>query len=168
MGIKNFNKNIRTYYNASFKKEWLPYYDNVYIDLNFALHSSSCGAKTINEIYSKLFKFVENILLDIHPNKKIYFSTDGSAPISKLLLQRIRRLNISKNDVDNNEATSLLFTPGTNFMTTLKNVMSNFMKYLSFVFSVEVEFISQEFDEAELKIISRKRVVQLSFKKSYL
>jgi hypothetical protein len=151
MGIKDFNKCIKKEYPNAYKKNWQNAYDNVYIDLNFALHRSTDKVKKINEMYSKLFKFVENILLDLNPKKKICFTSDGSAPLAKLLEQRKRRQGASKKSSDV-EASSILFTPGTEFMTTLKEKMKEFMLYLSFVFNVDVEFLDEAYDEAELKL----------------
>lgn len=152
MGIKDFNKNIKQEYSEAFKNTWLQSYDYIYIDLNFALHNCSHEIKIINDIYCRLFKFIENILLEINPRKKIYFTSDGSAPLSKLLLQRERRSAKARSIENINDASSLLFTPGTEFMNSLKTKMTTFMTYLSCVFKVEVEFLEKDSDEAELKL----------------
>lgn len=151
MGIDKFNKNIKQEYPTAFKIKWLESYDYVYIDLNFALHYSTHGVKNINELYSRLFKFIENILLEVCPKKKIYFATDGSAPLAKLLLQRKRRSDMSKM-IDTHDVSGLMFTPGTKFMMSLENEMQLFIKYLSYIFNVEIEFLNLNYDEAELKI----------------
>lgn len=158
MGIKDFNKNIKQEYPEAFKSIWLSFYDYIYIDLNFALHHCSHEVKLISDIYCRLFKFIENILLETNPRKKIYFTADGSAPLSKLLLQRDRR-SVKARSIENiEEASSLLFTPGTEFMNTLKTEMNTFMIYLSHVFNVEVEFLEKDSDEAELKL--KKKIME--------
>lgn len=152
MGIKDFNKNMKHEYPEAFKSVWLSGYDYVYIDLNFALHHCSHEIKKINDIYCRLFKFIENILLEINPQKKVYFTSDGSAPLAKLLLQRERRSAKARSIENIHDASSLLFTPGTEFMNQLKTEMTTFMTYLSYVFNVEVEFLEKDSDEAELKL----------------
>lgn len=159
MGILNFNKSIKSKYPNAFRTSWLQTYDHIYIDLNFALHYSSYGTVKKTEIYSRLFKFIENIILELIPTKSIVFACDGSAPLSKLVLQRKRRLNMSRGieisniTIDPNvDASSLLFTPGTDFMMSLEDKMNDFMLYLKLVFNVDVEFMDHEYDEAELKL----------------
>lgn len=152
MGIKDFNKNIKQEYPEAFKSSWLSFYDYIYIDLNFALHHCSHEIKKVNDIYCRLFKFIENILLETNPRKKVYFTSDGSAPLAKLLLQRDRRSTKARSIENIEEASSLLFTPGTEFMNTLKIEMNTFMTYLSHIFNVEVDFLEKDSDEAELKL----------------
>lgn len=158
MGIKDFNKNNKQEYPDAFRDQWLSSYDYTYIDLNFALHHCSYEVKTKQDIYFRLFKFIENTLLEINPKKKVYFTSDGSAPLAKLLLQRARRSLKAKSIENINDASSLLFTPGTEFMNSLKSDMSVYMKYLSNVFNIEVEFLEKDFDEAELKL--KKKIME--------
>lgn len=158
MGIKDFNKNIKQEYPEAFKSVWLSFYDYIYIDLNFALHHCSHEIKKLDDIYCRLFKFVENILLETNPRKKVYFTSDGSAPLAKLLLQRDRRSVKAKSIENIEEASSLLFTPGTEFMNTLKIEMNAFMTYLSHIFNVDVEFLEKDSDEAELKL--KKKIME--------
>ncbi len=148
MGIVNFHKFLKEKYNDAFKKTWLETYDHIYIDLNYALHYSSYGAHTEKEIYTRLYKFIENTLLELVPTKTVVLATDGSAPLAKLLLQRRRRMNISKNSSNN---FGLLFTVGTKFMESLNEKMMDFMKYIEIVFCIKVEFIGGV-DESELKL----------------
>lgn len=153
MGIKDFNKNICSLYPDAFKTTWLESYDYVYIDLNFALHYCSHEVTTNDDIYYRLFKFIENILLEVNPTKKVYFATDGSAPLAKLLLQRERRSR-------NKNSSSIQFTPGTQFMSNLKSETQLFMTYLSHVFNIKVEFLDEINDEAELKL--KKKIMDNS------
>lgn len=150
MGITDFHKFIKQHYINSFKSEWLPHYDHVYIDINYCLHYCSYGARNINDIYIRFYKFIENILLELSPTKSIVFGSDGSAPLAKLLLQRKRRLMMSQNI--GLESLSLMFTPGTEFMKNLNNKMENFLKYINMLFNVDVIFLQSDIDEAELKL----------------
>ena len=147
MGIANFHKFLKEKYSTAFKKSWLKTYDHVYIDINYALHYSSYGAKNEKEIYTRLYKFIENVLIELSPTKTVVLAIDGSAPLAKLLLQRKRRMN----SIQDSTNFGILFTAGTNFMETLCEKMSGFIKYIEMVFCIEVEFMGDK-DESELKI----------------
>lgn len=158
MGIENFHKWVRDNYPESFNKSFLDHYDNVYIDLNYALHNCSYGAKTIDDIYAKLFKFILEVCAQTNPTHTLTLATDGSAPLSKLLLQRKRRLGKVAEE-DDTLSLSLMFTPGTNFMTTLEDKLQNIAKYIEVIYNIQVKMELKENDEAELKL---KRQVQRS------
>ena len=115
MGITNFHKWLRENYPQSIKSHWIDSYDNVYIDLNFVLHYCYYGVNTITDIYIKLQSYIESILQLLQPQQNVIFATDGTAPLAKLILQRKRRLNISKQNA-NKDFSSVIFTPGTHFM----------------------------------------------------
>jgi len=153
MGIPNYHKFIHETYPTAFRSFWLNTYDHVYIDINYALHYSSYGAKTKEELIPRLCKFIELVLIELSPTKTVTLAIDGSAPLAKLMVQKQRRSNISKTD-----GFGLLFTPGTIFMESLSEKLSGFFKYISCVFGVIVEFLGGK-DEAELKI---KRKIQHS------
>jgi hypothetical protein len=152
MGITGFHKCIREKYGGSFKKTWVDSYDHVYIDINFALHYCSYGAKSIDEIYERLFKFFDNILQELTPAKSLTIAADGAAPLSKLLLQRKRRLTISRNLQKDIESSSLMFTPGTKFMNEIKERMSKYMKYIEKAYCIKINYLNLNKDEAELKL----------------
>ena len=163
MGIKGFHKFIREKYPSCLQHKWSDSYEHCYIDINFALHFCSYNVSNVDQLYMKLFGFFDNILKDIVPTKSLTIAADGAAPLSKLLLQRKRRLTnlkkISKKTTDDSDSdagsqavTSLMFTPGTLFMKNLKENMSAYMEYISKSYGIDVEFMDINFDEAELKL----------------
>lgn len=152
MGITDFYKSIRTKYPKAFKPIWHESYDHVYIDINCALHMSSIGAQNVDDIYGKLIKFMDGVIQEVIPTKSLVVCTDGSAPLSKLMLQRKRRLMKVKDDITNMEISSLIFTPSTEFMTNLKNKLSKYLKFIGQLYSIKVDYLDPDIDEAELKL----------------
>jgi 5'-3' exonuclease len=159
MGILNFHKWLKDNYSECFKSCWKQSYDHVYIDLNYALHCCSYNVKTTDEIYDKLFIFIEQVCNETKPNKSITLANDGVAPLSKLLLQRKRRLEKSTNENEKDITTisSLMFSPGTQFMDNLKDNMNNFINYIKFIYKIDIILNLETFDEAEIKL---KRHIQ--------
>lgn len=154
MGIHNFHKWIKEVYPAAFKTKWLHSYDNCYIDINFALHHCSYNAKDIDDIYSKLFCFIIDVLHITMPRKSLIISADGAAPLSKLLLQRERRLTKSKSDNSDSidHISSIMFTPGTFFMNSLHKKLLNMIDFIEKVYNIYVDCDVDSYDEAELKL----------------
>lgn len=152
MGIKNFHKFIKQYYNKAFNKEWLLTYDHLYIDVNFSLHHCSYGAKSIEEIYARLFNFLNSLIQEIVPTKTLTLSSDGSAPLSKLMEQRKRRIGIYRNLSEKCEVSSLMFTPGTKFMEDLKLKLNKYLNYIMTVYQIKAQYLDPDIDEAELKL----------------
>lgn len=155
MGITNFHKMIKEHYPEAFKKKWINYYDNVYVDLNFVLHYCSFSSSSEEEVFSKVYTFFDNILVELSPTKSLTICSDGVAPLAKLILQRQRRLNVSKNlseNNNNNNFTTMMFTPGTNFMKELKFKLSNYFDYISNVYGIQINYLDDRIDEAELKL----------------
>jgi len=152
MGILNFHKSIKQKYPAAFRGHWYNSYDHVYIDINFALHYCSYGANNTQEIYNRLIKFIDGIIQEVVPTKSLVMCTDGSAPLAKLLLQRKRRLTMSRKLDPNVECSSLIFTPSTEFMNNLKKKLSNYFKYIEKAYVIDVEYLDGNIDEAELKL----------------
>ena len=152
MGIKDFYKTMKKRYSGAFQKEYYGSYDYVYIDINYALHLSSYGGKTINEIYDRLSKFIINVCVELIPRKRLVLASDGTAPLSKLLLQRKRRSGMLKTYDEENEVSSLLFTTGTNFMTDIYKNIKDKIKILEKIYSIDIEYIDNCHDEAELKL----------------
>jgi hypothetical protein len=156
MGIKDFHKWLKQEYPTAFKSKWLDSYNHVFIDLNYSLHSCTYNIKNIHQTYDRLYNFLNLIFKFIIPTKSITFASDGSAPISKLLLQRKRRLTMSLN-------TNLLplhFTPSTKFMSTLQEKISPYCTFLKNIFNVDINLDIDGYDEAELKI--ERRMLNLS------
>lgn len=155
MGITNFHKYIKNKYGKAFKTEWLKSYDNVYVDINYALHFCSYGAKSEAEVLQRLLKFFENIFAELVPTRSINVCSDGVAPLSKLILQRKRRLTMSRGlgkDLDENTFSSLMFTPGTKFMRELRKNLENYFEFVEYSLCIKVNYLPDDIDEAELKL----------------
>lgn len=152
MGITNFHKMIKLKYPTCFQKKWLQNYDHVYIDINYALHYCSHNAKNEDEVFARLFNFFDNIFQELVPTKTTSVCSDGVAPLAKLILQRKRRLSISRGLLTDDEFSSLVFTPGTTFMTNLKNNLKNYLEYIEKSYTIKVNYLDHEIDEAELKL----------------
>jgi hypothetical protein len=154
MGIKDYHKWMKENHPSAFKSKWLDFYDHVYIDINFALHYSYYGTKNQSQILYKFFSFIERIILLMHPRKSIIIANDGAAPIAKLLLQRERRANSCRgdNDTNNLDSSSLIFTPGTEFMNTIQEKIENFMKKIKMIYCIDIDYMIGCEGEAELKL----------------
>lgn len=151
MGINGFNKFIRENYPKTIKKEWLVSYDNVYIDLNACLHNISYIVSSRQELFTRLEHFIMNIIQHVNPTKNIIFASDGPAPMAKLLLQRSRRLDMSRKKI-NEETTSLNFTPGTIFMNELEENLKNLVKKIKVLYKTNVILMLDGPNEAEIKV----------------
>lgn len=151
MGIKGFTKFVKGYYSKSVRKEWLPSYDNVYIDINACLHCVSYNAFSRDNLYTRLRQFIVSIIQNINPTRRIILAADGPAPLAKLLLQRKRRLEMARKAI-NTETSSLNFTPGTIFMNTLKEKLKHFIDRLKIMYNVDIIADLDAPDEAEIKI----------------
>jgi 5'-3' exonuclease len=152
MGIKDFHKCIKEKYPKSLSNKFLDSYNHILVDINFALHYCSYGAKNEEEIYSRLYNFFDIILQDLTPTKTLTVASDGVAPLAKLILQRKRRSTISKSTSDSKEFSTLIFTPGTEFMMNLNIKMENYFNYVKNAYCIDVNFIKNVNDEAELKL----------------
>ena len=153
MGITNFHKMIKQHYASAFKSQWIETYDHVYVDINYVLHYCSFSSKTEDEVIAKLCSFFISVISELVPTKTLTVCTDGVAPLAKLLLQRQRRLGISRNLKQETDSFSkLIFTPGTDFMENLQNKLENFFKYIENVYGINVNYLNSEIDEAELKL----------------
>ena len=152
MGIDKFHKCIKENYGGAFKNEWLKFYDHVYIDINFALHYCSYGARCEDEICKRLFKLLDGIIQELVPMKTVTLGCDGSAPLSKLVLQRKRRQCISRNLKCEESTSSLMFTPGTLFMSDLKVKINEYIKDIEKIYCIDATYLDINVDEAELKL----------------
>lgn len=151
MGIDGFNKVIKEQYFKSFSNFWYQYYDYVYIDINFCLHNVNYISKNENDLINRLNIFIFNLILKINPRKKLILVTDGPAPYAKLLLQRKRRLFMSKSNESENFS-SLNFTPGTKFMQKINLILNNLILKVSYLYNVEVILLTNGPGEGEIKI----------------
>ena len=140
MGINNFHSWINKQYNSSVKYKWLQTYDNVYIDLNYALHyvASTTDNNSEELIYEKLYDFISDMLQLTEPQKKVILASDGIPPISKLSLQRKRRLEKSQCTNNDLKFNTIQFTPGTKFMETLEIKMKPYFDKLSIFYNIPI------------------------------
>lgn len=154
MGIHNFHTFIKKKYPLCIKSKWKNHYDYIYIDINYCLHNIAYKAISLEDVIKKLTEYIKNILKNNIPLKEVILVTDGPAPFAKLFLQRQRRMGmitITNTDIESDNLT-LNFTPGTNFMNTLANNLSDFIKYLKFIFSIDITLLFNEPNEGEIKI----------------
>jgi hypothetical protein len=171
MGIKDYVKFVKKEYSRACKKRWLNRYDNLYIDLNHALHHVCYQSHSPKEILSKIKSYLNDVINNYRPTQRVYIGADGPAPIAKMVLQRRRRydkVKTLKSDEELNLAKnlSLNFTPGTEFMLNLADELSHFSSYLSIVYGVVVELDIETDDEGEVKI--RRKIEEDQKKKPNL
>jgi 5'-3' exonuclease len=146
MGITNFIPFLKSNYPSSIKEEWLDSYDNLYIDLNHALHHIVYECENTIDIVTKLKYYLFQIINRSKPKKRIFIIADGPAPLAKLIEQRKRRLNKSKNDITIN------LSAGTEFMSQLENSMSDLKDFLEKILCIEIIFDIINEGEGEIKI----------------
>lgn len=163
MGILNFYSWIKSSYADAFNQEWLNMYDNVHIDLNYLLHMCSYNCKNQHEIISRLDSILETIVSTALPKHTVNLYADGPSPLAKLILQRKRRLSISKSDKDLS-VSSLIFTPGTMFMMELEKKLDYTIKKIGTLYNVKIHCYIDSTDEAELKI--KNNVMNMQIKDS--
>uniref|UniRef100_A0A6C0EAE4 Xrn1 N-terminal domain-containing protein n=1 Tax=viral metagenome TaxID=1070528 RepID=A0A6C0EAE4_9ZZZZ len=165
MGIDNFYKHIKENYNDSFKKKWLKQYDYIHIDLNYMLHSLLYTAKSQEDLLDKLDNAIEIIATYNIPSKGLFLYADGTSPLSKLMLQRQRRLCISRSDKEL-ELSSLNFTVGTKFMNNLEKRLEYTIKKIKYLFCIDVKCHISDHDEAEIKI--KREILKLNHDDTHL
>jgi 5'-3' exonuclease len=151
MGIKDFQKNLKVYYEQAYSGKYLNNYDHVLVDLNYVLHYCSYGVKYEDDIYDKIYKFFNDILEVLIPTKSLIITSDGVAPLAKIILQRQRRLNIKKTSKDDG-FNSIIFTYGTKFMDSLYDKLKKYFEFIEKSYCIDVIFLDNKFDEAELKL----------------
>ena len=157
MGIDKFHKWLsKTYPSSVSNDEGCKYYDNVYIDINCLLHRVISGSLNERILFCKLYSCIDNILVANVPIKRLVLAVDGTAPFAKILLQRKRRLKLSRNmDAENvTYVNPLQFTPGTKFMKSLPEKISKYIKKIELTYKISVEFRLGS-GEAEFKLMSQ-------------
>jgi hypothetical protein len=155
MGIKDYHKWMKQSYPNAFKTQWLDFYDHLYIDINYLVHYVHYGSKTQNQILYKFFSCIERLVKTYNPTKSIIIANDGPAPIAKLLLQRERRIIASreiKGDTKELNTSSLIYSPGTEFMDTIKEKIETFMEKIKLFYCIDVDYMIGCEGEAELKL----------------
>lgn len=163
MGIDNFHKWIqKTYPNCSDQIS-VDMYDNVYIDINCILHRIVANSINENMLFNRLYAFIIFLLKKNIPTKRLIFAIDGVAPFAKIILQRKRRLQISryvdKQTINKqtgvfNIVSSLHFTPGTKFMKSFPEKFNRYIKKIEDLYKIKVEVIYGP-GEAEFKLIRK-------------
>ena len=76
----------------------IPEFDNLYLDMNSILHNCTHGnddditkRMTEEEVFAKIFSYVDHLFQTIKPQKVFYMAIDGVAPRAKMNQQRARR-----------------------------------------------------------------------------
>lgn len=125
----------------------IPEFDNLYLDMNSILHNCTHGNDmdllsssrlTEEEIFARIFSYIDHLFMTIKPKKLFYMAIDGVAPRAKMNQQRARRFrsamdaekalaksdtSINKDDVFDSNA----ITPGTDFMAKLTKNLKYFI-----------------------------------------
>ena len=118
----------------------IPEFDNLYLDMNSILHNCTHGndddiTKRLSEeeVFAKIFSYVDHLFQTIKPQKVFYMAIDGVAPRAKMNQQRARRFRTAmdaehalQKAIKNGEPIpsgepfdSNCITPGTEFMAKL-------------------------------------------------
>ena len=163
MGIDQFHKILREKHTISNTQITEPcFYDHVYIDMNALLHNAVYNIKNVDTLFKKLKKQIDNILEFIVPVSSVSFASDGPAAYAKLMVQRKRRLEMSrKSDVTNlnpNHINPIQFTPGTNFMKQFEAKLEEYfceleLSYLAKNKKITVYKLLSGHGEAEIKLM---------------
>lgn len=152
MGIKDFQKNLKANYEQAYSNYYLNNYDHILVDLNYVLHYCSYGVKCEDDIYDKIYVFFDKLLERLTPTKSLVITTDGVAPLAKIVLQRQRRLNIKNNVKTEIGFSSIIFTYGTEFMNLLYDKLKEYFEFIEKSYCINVIFLDSKYDEAELKL----------------
>ena len=101
--------------------------DNLFLDLNCAIHPCCANKTNENEMYKSIFEKIEECISLTNVQKLVYIAIDGPAPRTKMEQQRQRRLKSSQEKKlwDTNQ-----ITPGTPFMDTLSRYLHQRCKEL--------------------------------------
>ncbi|XP_076236219.1 5'-3' exoribonuclease pacman [Calliopsis andreniformis] len=153
MGIPKFFRYISERYpclSEMLKDYQIPEFDNLYLDMNGIIHGCSHPNDndvqfriTEEEIFKKIFYYIEILFRMIQPQKLFFLAIDGVAPRAKINQQRSRRFRAAK-DAEIQEANarakgielpkenrfdSNCITPGTLFMAKLDKQLKYFITY---------------------------------------
>ena len=129
------------------------YFNHIYIDLNYILHMNSYKKINIKQLISNVEYHIKNICSKYIPTQTINLCSDGAAPFAKLFVQIGRRLkDIRNTDTSNLSASTLNFTPGSIFMSTLHETFARLINLLEETFNIKVNIFNLDVGEAEIKI----------------
>lgn len=158
MGIGKFHKWLYHAYPDCFNKINSVFYDYVYIDINCILHRIVSGSINENILFGRFYSYIDNLLKNNIPTKQLIFAIDGAAPFAKIILQRKRRLKISRNIGQQNDTLNIVgplhFTPGTKFMKSLPEKISKYIKKIELAYKIKVDILVGS-GEAEFKLIRK-------------
>lgn len=126
----------------------IPEFDNLYLDMNSILHTCTHGndddvtkRMTEEEVFAKIFAYIDHLFHTIKPKKVFYMAIDGVAPRAKMNQQRSRRFRTAmdaekalEKAIENGEEIpkgepfdSNSITPGTEFMAKLTKNLQYFI-----------------------------------------
>lgn len=126
----------------------IPEFDNLYLDMNSILHNCTHGndddvtkRMTEEEVFAKIFTYIDHLFQTIKPKKVFYMAIDGVAPRAKMNQQRARRFRTAmdaehalQKAIKNGEPIpsgepfdSNSITPGTEFMAKLTKNLKYFI-----------------------------------------
>jgi 5'-3' exonuclease len=158
MGITGFYSWIHEKYGSCINIRKKPTFVNhIYIDLNYLLHMCVYNSSSIEETIIKISSMILDICANYHALDTINISCDGSAPLAKLFLQRMRRLQEARTLYSNNNIkqdlknSSLHFTPGSVFMSNIHEKLDSVKLKLESTLNVKVNINNLDSGEAEIK-----------------
>ncbi len=164
MGIENFHKWLKgTYPSCIVSYYHKNTFDYIYIDVNYLLHNSVYNCRSESEFVKKLYMYLDIILCNFIPTKKVVLAVDGPSPYSKVILQRKRRMvthgppdTSSRSGTIQGTINPLHLTPGTDLMHRMDNYLKTYVNHIKkkYLF-VNPEFVVSSAsipDEGEIKI----------------
>ena len=162
MGITGFYSWVTTNYATCISVPNGPiFFNHIYIDLNYLLHMCTHNSPSIKLTMIKISSMIKEICARHHALETINICCDGSAPLAKLFLQRSRRLQEARSIKSSNSSSinhidlsnsSLNFTPGSVFMSSLHEKLDGLKKKLENSLNVKVNINNLDSGEAEIKI----------------
>ena len=185
--IKNYNKLLKK---LKEKKE----IDNFYLDSNSiiydCLNEFSSKYDIENQLITNVCLKIDKYIKEIKPNKLVYISFDGVAPVAKLKQQKERRYKSKLTDLilkemqvqeeiyeeiynenKKKEFNKTCITPGTSFMKNLDEKLHLFFNGREKIYGVEEIIISSSLErgEGEHKIFDliRKKSIQQNKQQNY-
>ena len=151
--------------------------DILYLDYNCLLHPQCFKEldrhtnwddqyKLESLMMERIMKYTEYLIKYVKPEKLLYISVDGVAPMAKMNQQRKRRYkssydNIIKNNIKKKHGKKIgktwsntVITPGTKFMERLHKKLKAYSKYIKKKYKIEVIYSSYHTPgEGEHKIL---------------
>jgi 5'-3' exonuclease len=157
MGIKDYHSWIKaTFPNAVIETTKNNIYEYIYIDMNYVLHYSIYGCKTIDAFIQNIYFNLDILFMNFIATKKIFFALDGTPAYAKIILQRERRQDTNSSAECPQNLDHLGLSVGTKMMKKLENKIQMYIDNLYKTFKYtkpELKFSkSSECDEGEIKI----------------